>query len=197
MFKKKGVEILPPAFDISIALLHEGMIDKTGLDVTTSLTLNDIQDLARSSKTYGVKNLFIAHPSPHLRKLAHRLQTHWLEGFGSTYNLDRKDAINIVQVVSSLDEAIMNIDIRTGKRPKIIATSAHDGEDRSSYDQIKKEIMAQNNPLLLLLGTGWGMSKELISRADHILKPINGPTEYNHLSVRSACAITLDRLLGH
>jgi hypothetical protein len=51
-------------------------------------------------------------------------------------------------------------------------------------------------PFLLLFGTGWGMSEVLMSRADFILKPINGPTEYNHLSVRAACAIILDRLRG-
>jgi hypothetical protein len=51
-------------------------------------------------------------------------------------------------------------------------------------------------PFLLLFGTGWGMSEQLMSRADFILKPINGPTEYNHLSVRAACAIILDRLRG-
>jgi hypothetical protein len=31
---------------------------------------------------------------------------------------------------------------------------------------------------------------------DHILDPIRGKTRYNHLSVRSAVAIILDRLLG-
>jgi hypothetical protein len=40
------------------------------------------------------------------------------------------------------------------------------------------------------------MSEELMARADYVLKPINGPTEYNHLSVRAACAIILDRLFG-
>jgi hypothetical protein len=48
-----------------------------------------------------------------------------------------------------------------------------------------------------MFGTGWGMSQELLDRADIFLDPINGPKEYNHLSVRSACAIMLDRLFGH
>jgi hypothetical protein len=47
-----------------------------------------------------------------------------------------------------------------------------------------------------MFGTGWGMIDELIERADYYLDPIEGPVEYNHLSVRSACAIILDRLTG-
>jgi hypothetical protein len=35
-----------------------------------------------------------------------------------------------------------------------------------------------------------------MEQADYILEPIYGPGEYNHLSVRSAVAIILDRLLG-
>lgn len=186
----------PCEFDLSVALLHEDMVDKTGKLITTSLTLNDIQDLARSSCTYGLKNLFIAHPSAALRKLAHRLQTHWLKGYGSTYNTDRKEALSITEVVSSLDEAILKIDLRTTKLPKVIATSAQNGPNRISYDLMTNKLKENKDPYLLLFGTGWGMSKELLDRADYILEPIEGPTPYNHLSVRSACAITLDRLLG-
>jgi hypothetical protein len=60
-----------------------------------------------------------------------------------------------------------------------------------------KEIMAaSDDAFLLMFGTGWGMSEELLARADYFLAPIDGPTPYNHLSVRSACAIILDRLFG-
>jgi hypothetical protein len=46
------------------------------------------------------------------------------------------------------------------------------------------------------LGTGWGLTEECFSAADFILEPIAGNGSYNHLSVRSAAAIMLDRLLG-
>ncbi len=183
-------------FDLSVILLHESMVDKTGKGVTTSLTLNDIQDLARSSKSYGAHTLFVAHPAPALRKLANRLLVHWLKGFGSTYNSDRKNAMQSVEIISTIDEAILKIDLRTGKNPKLIATSARDGSDRIDYAELRSLICKNDQPYLLMLGTGWGMSSELMNRADYILKPIKGPVPYNHLSVRSACAITLDRLLG-
>ncbi|HEY6838272.1 MAG TPA: RNA methyltransferase, partial [Geobacteraceae bacterium] len=51
-------------------------------------------------------------------------------------------------------------------------------------------------PYLLVFGTGWGLTEELFERADLVLRPIKGPGSYNHLSVRSAAAIILDRLLG-
>jgi hypothetical protein len=40
------------------------------------------------------------------------------------------------------------------------------------------------------------LSEELIARCEYILDPIYGPTSYNHLPVRVAAGIMLDRLLG-
>jgi hypothetical protein len=53
-----------------------------------------------------------------------------------------------------------------------------------------------DTPILLLFGTGYGMTKETMEKFDFILEPIYGAGEYNHLSVRSAAAIILDRLAG-
>ena len=36
----------------------------------------------------------------------------------------------------------------------------------------------------------------VINQADYVLAPISGRSSYNHLSVRAAAAITLDRLVG-
>jgi hypothetical protein len=49
---------------------------------------------------------------------------------------------------------------------------------------------------LLLFGTGWGLTEDVIARAHHRLPPIMGPGTYNHLSVRSAAAVILDRVCG-
>ena len=90
----------------------------------------------------------------------------------------------------------MHIERRSGKLPKLIATSARDGDDRISYGDMQAIMGRGEHPFLIMFGTGWGMSGELMARADYVLKPINGPTAYNHLSVRAACAIILDRLFG-
>lgn len=191
---KTGNNNIP--FDISVVLLHAGMVDREGKIVTTSLTLIDIHDIARSSATFGVNRAFIAHPSPVLRKLAHTIENHWEEGYGSTYNPDRKRAIETIEVVSDLDEAIHEIHLRTAKLPHLIATSAQPGPLRISYAEMKEVMKASNDPYLLMFGTGHGMGDALLSRAEYMLDPIYGPGDYNHLSVRSACAIILDRLLG-
>jgi hypothetical protein len=51
-------------------------------------------------------------------------------------------------------------------------------------------------PLMILFGTGFGMAPEVQQRADVVMAPIRGVGEYNHLSVRSAAGIILDRLRG-
>ncbi|MGL5950307.1 MAG: RNA methyltransferase, partial [Cetobacterium sp.] len=41
-----------------------------------------------------------------------------------------------------------------------------------------------------------GLIDEVMNMSDYILEPIRGAADYNHLSVRSAVSIILDRLLG-
>ena len=182
--------------DFNLVLLHDKMVDKQGALVCTSLTLIDVHDIARSSRTYGVTKTYVAHPAPTIRKLSRTLQDFWEDGYGAEYNPNRKEALEVIDVVTDLDEAIQKIDLRTGKLPKLIATSAKPGGNRINFDNMKKMLNSTSDPFLLMFGTGWGMSDELLDRADYFLEPINGPTPYNHLSVRSACAIMLDRLFG-
>jgi hypothetical protein len=52
----------------------------------------------------------------------------------------------------------------------------------------------ENRAFLLLFGTAWGLDPTVIDTADYTLEPIRGRTDYNHLSVRSAVAIVVDRL---
>ncbi len=56
--------------------------------------------------------------------------------------------------------------------------------------------MKSGQPHLLVFGTAWGLAEPFISKADYVLEPISGASDYNHLSVRTAAGIILDRLLG-
>lgn len=183
-----------PEPDLNVILLHEGMYDKRSSHVTTSLTMIDLHDIARSARTFGIKRLFIAHPSPAMRKLARTLCAHWQSGFGARYNPDRQEALSIVHIVSSLDEALHIIDLEAKRIPRLVATSAIDGIERTSFPSLKRDINGSNDPFLFMFGTGYGMSASLTDRADYFLEPVQGAGDYNHLSVRSACAIILDRL---
>lgn len=182
--------------NLNVVLLHDQMVDKQGALITASLTLIDLHDIARSSCTYGVRTAYIAHPSPALRKLARTLKDHWEEGFGAAYNPNRSEAISRIEIVSDLDAAIQLIELRDGKLPQLVATSARPGNNRVTFSDMRRLLAGSSDPYLLMLGTGWGMSEDLLKRASCFLEPIDGPTAYNHLSVRSACAIMLDRLLA-
>ncbi len=80
-----------------------------------------------------------------------------------------------------------------GRKPILVATSAKSGDDRITFDECRRLL---ENPVMLILGTGWGLAPQVFEMCDHTLEPIVGPTEFNHLSVRAAGAIMLDRLLG-
>ncbi len=182
--------------DIYLALLHHPVYDKEHKVVTSSITNMDIHDISRSAKTYGVKRFFVVNPVPTLRALAEKILEHWRIGYGSIYNKTRKDALAIVSLTETLEETLQVVRDEAGEAPQIIATSAKDGGKRVSFPELRSQIAAPGPPLLLLLGTGWGLTEEVLDQADDFLEPIHGVGTYNHLSVRAAAAILLDRLLG-
>jgi hypothetical protein len=61
---------------------------------------------------------------------------------------------------------------------------------------MRQRFEKENGPFIIVFGTGHGLADEILERSDVVLEPIGSPTEWNHLSVRSAVAISLDRLLG-
>ena len=182
--------------DVYIALIHHPVYDKTQKVVTTSITNMDIHDIARSALTYGVKRYFVVHPVRALQALAEKILDHWQSGHGSVYNTTRRDALSIVSLADSLEEVRAVITRSAGQPPRVIATSAKGGEDRLSFANLRESLKREQCPILLLLGTGWGLTQEVFVQAEAILEPIQGCGAYNHLSVRAAAAIMLDRLLG-
>jgi Uncharacterized protein conserved in bacteria len=49
--------------------------------------------------------------------------------------------------------------------------------------------------VLVCFGTGWGIPEDFEVNFDGFLPPIVGITDFNHLSVRSAASIVLDRII--
>ena len=76
------------------------------------------------------------------------------------------------------------------------STSLGIAEPDLDYDEMRNRIESKEEEFLLLFGTGWGLTDEVVQKADYRLRPIKGPTGYHHLSVRSAVSIILDRILG-
>jgi hypothetical protein len=207
-----------------LALVHYPVFDKNRRIVATSITNLDIHDIARSSKTYGLACYFLVHPVAAQRELAQRILNHWQGSRGQEQNDFRSDALSIVRVTSSLEETIEQITLEQKARPLIVGTSAVQQACSVTAKGLLLDPVLQDRPLLLVFGTGWGLasapkdSPDVMTSEgdgpatvpgtlpapmpaslpviDKFLGPVRGTTAYNHLSVRSAAGIILDRLFA-
>ncbi len=179
-----------------LALLHHPVLDKNGQIVTSAVTNMDIHDIARSAATYGVRRFYVVTPVKALRVLSEKILDHWETGYGSTYNLTRKEALSLVVIETDLDGTLVAVERDADERPLLVVTSARPSADGVSYEALRERLGEEGPPMLMVLGTGWGLSPEVMERADLRLVPVQGPTPYNHLSVRAAAAVILDRLRG-
>ena len=182
---------MPPAY---CALIHHPVLDRHGNEVTTSVTNLDVHDIARSSRTYGLAGYFVVIPIEAQHPVVQKIIDHWSTGAGVKRFPERTEAIGLVRIARSLDDAIAAIEAEAGMTPRLVATSAKGGPDRASYAEERHAQTSDPRPTLLLFGTGHGLSPTVLRRCDSILAPIEGPSPYNPLSGRAAVAITLDRL---
>lgn len=188
--------------NIHIALVHYPILLKNNTVGSSSITNLDLHDIARISCTYGISSLQIISPIPDQKILVQELLDHWVHGEGAKTNPDRSTALKRIQLADDLSCAIKNITNISGKKPLLIGTSAKPELDKKGREKriatpfptITK--LAKNNTLLIVLGTSHGLAPEALAQCDFILPPIRYLGEYNHLPVRAACAIILDRLLG-
>lgn len=180
---------------LHIALIHHPVINKKREVIGSAVTNLDIHDIARTARTYGVGSYFISTPYADQQQLVNELLEHWLTGHGATYNPARKKALMRVKTISCIDDGIDALTEIYGKKPLLVTTSATKQPNTISYADLQSKIN-EETPVLLLFGTAHGLAPEILERCDMNLPPINGGTDYNHLSVRSAASIIIDRLLG-
>lgn len=176
---------------LSIALVHYPVLDSKGAVSSSTLTTIDVHDLSRSARTYGCEALYIVHPIEAQRELAHRIVGHWTDGSSAKRIPDRKDALSIVRVVPTLEDAQQ----ASGDGAEIWATAARSLASPTTFQAGREKLHGAGPPVLLVFGTSWGLAPEVIDRAALLLEAIRGPGDFNHLSVRAACAIALDRLV--
>lgn len=181
---------------IYVALIHYPILKKDGSIVSTAVTNFDIHDISRTCRAYNVKNYFLVSNLPAQRKIVERVIEYWTKGFGSDYNPNRKDALDIFRIESYLEDVIEKIEKIEGIKPKIVFTSAKPRNNVVTFSELSQIIRRAEEPILILFGTGWGMPEEIREICDYDLEPIRAKSDFNHLSVRAAVAITLDRLIG-
>lgn len=198
--RKRRPDLLPKGVKAKgqfyVGLVHYPVWNNQKEIIASSITNLDLHDIARSSKTYGVDRYYVIHPTKALRRLAEKIMDHWEVGYGATFNPNRSEALRTIALVTTLDDAISEIERETGRLPKIITTSAQVSPLSVTFKEMQAILVTDDSPHLFLLGTGWGLAQEVLSRADYHLEPVLGPTTYNHLSVRAAAAIMFDRLFG-
>ena len=180
---------------IGVALIHHPVMNRKGDVIASAVTNLDLHDIARAARTYGVHRLYVATPLDDQHRLAESIVAHWTEGPGGGHNPLRKEALALIRMSRSLTDAVDDMASEFGKAPLTVATSAKSGRAALSYGSLRRRIQ-EGAPVLLVFGTAWGMAEEVIHGCDELLAPVSGKNGYNHLSVRSAAAIILDRLLA-
>ncbi|MFW5855288.1 MAG: RNA methyltransferase [Thermodesulfobacteriota bacterium] len=170
-------------------------MNRSGETVASAVTNLDLHDIARAGRTYGVRSFYVVTPLEDQRDLAGQLVDHWLIGAGAKLNPARKAALELIRIRETVEAAVEEIESEGQGRPRRVATGARPRPGSIGHDRFR-DMINDGAPYLLQFGTAWGLAEEVFSAADYILRPINGPTEYNHLSVRSAASILMDRLLG-
>ena len=193
---------------VFVVLLHDPIVDRNGKEVITAVTNLDIHDIARSSKTYGVQKYFIVNPEDEQEKLVHNIVEHWKEDVYREYHPKRAQALDLVQFCRTFKEAMNEAErLAPGSgAPFVVMPDARALTSSISYAELRERIEGGmlgpqdvgTQSLVIVFGTGWGISPSFFNNVDAILMPLYSRREavYNHLSVRAAAAIVLDRLFG-
>jgi hypothetical protein len=181
--------------NIHLALVHFPVYNKTGEVVVSSVTTLDVHDISRVCRTYGVGTFYVVTPLKTQQELVERLIGHWLKGHGAEYNPTRKEALLKTRVIKSLEDAVDDVTEQAGEKPCVVVTGAKQQPNSIGFGNFREQLQ-KGGPVLLVFGTGWGLEKNLTRNADYVLEPIEGNSGFNHLPVRGAVAIILDRLLG-
>ena len=181
---------------IYIALLHYPILGREGQIISTAVTNLDIHDIARTARTYNIKGYYIVTNLPAQQQIVRNVLDYWINGYGKEYNPSRNEALKIVRLKPYIEDVIEEIEKIEKIKPKLVFTSAKKRENTITFEDMRKIIRMEKAPILILFGTGWGMPEEIRNICDYDLEPIRANATYNHLSVRSAVAIILDRLIG-
>ncbi len=190
--------------NLYIALVHHPVIIEGKYSGTSSLTNLDIHDISRLARTYGLGGFYVITPLKDQQDILNDILQHWLHGPAKKNHADRTEALSLVHPAMSIEEAINHMTTLCGRKPLMWGSSAQWGEsikssvkgplpDYLSFAAARDEL--QKNNALLLLGTGHGLAPEVLQSCDGLLRPVRFLGDYNHLSVRSAAAIMLDRIL--
>ncbi len=183
-------------------LLHHPISNRTGEVITTAVTNMDIHDISRSCRTYEIDHYYLVTPIIEQKELVDRILAHWQLPRSQEWHPDRFEALSRVQLLPSFEAVRSDLEGRyPGLGLEIAMPDARPIPNQQTYAETRDRWLneAKTGVKVLIFGTGWGVAPEFHSQVNTFLAPIYGPLGkegYNHLSVRSAVAIILDRLFG-
>ncbi|MCF8113943.1 MAG: RNA methyltransferase [Desulfotignum sp.] len=177
------------------ALVHFPVVNKRQKPIGSALTTIDLHDIARASITFGVRGFYVITPYQDQADLAEQVIGHWTRGEGARLNPSRKQALELIRVTDTFETAVQQIQAEQNQPVVTIATSAQKHKKTISTHALKRKLVPDRS-YVLVFGTAWGLADELMEMCDLRLDPIKGTGDYNHLSVRSAASIYLDRLIN-
>jgi tRNA (guanine37-N1)-methyltransferase len=180
-----------------VVLTHYPVYDNKGEVVTSAVTNMDLHDIARSVATFGAAGYIVVTPVTAQREKVDRILSVWAK---EKFIDNREEALSAVTTAATLEDAARLIEDHEGQAPKVITTSANAElaveVQRLSFAELASWRAADPAPTMMVFGTSWGLSREQIAKSDALLSPVAGRPVFNHLSVRGAVAVVLDRLLG-
>lgn len=179
---------------VAVALVHYPVSNRKGEVIGSAVTNLDLHDIARACRTFGVARYYIVTPYAEQQEMVDKITGHWTHGHGAAVNPDRNQALSLIRVCASVAEAVKKVTAKWDEKPLVVATGAKARWKTMEYSRLREEIF-QGRPVLVLFGTAWGLAHQELDGVDTALAPITGMDAYNHLSVRSAASIILDRLL--
>jgi hypothetical protein len=179
------------AVPLSIALLHHPVLNRLGEEITSTVDHFDVMDGSRLALTFGVQRFYVVNHVPAQQALVERLIRHGTAGDGREARGEFERTLWAPDLAAVVDRETRELD----RRPSVVATTAAHSPVAVGFAALRERLHA-GEPMLVLFGKAWGLSPSALASADVRLAPIEGGTGFNHLSVRSAMAIVVDRLLG-
>jgi hypothetical protein len=180
--------------------VHYPVVNRRHEVIASAITNLDLHDLARLTRTYDLPGCFIITPLQDQQELTRQLLSHWRDGVGRELHPQRWQALERLRVVDDIAAARAEIEAEAGSSPVMWATSASPTGSALSHRRARQQLLnSASQPAvahLLLLGTAWGLSSSVLEACNAVLEPVCGTSFYNHLSVRCAAAILVDRLVG-
>lgn len=182
--------------DIHLVLRHDHVLGREGQEIHANVTQVDLHDFSRLAMTYDLAGFHAVTEISSQHRICGEILDYWREGAGKTYNPDRVAALDKLHIHAHFDDCLKTIASQSAKAPFLLATSAKPHHKNIDFQSLPSIIESSGRPLVVLFGTAWGLSAEQMNRCDGTLPPICGQHGYNHLSVRCAAAIIVDRLFS-